>query len=309
MSLPLNLERHPLSAAWPEWQSTDFKELVASIKEFGVEEPVKVYEGKILDGWHRYTAWLEAVQTNPAAKCPSEEFAGTLEEAAGFVKRRHMRRNITKEAEAQALVRGDEYVRSRAPELAKSAQQLAEEGGMSVRTIERARVIERKAIPKVKDALDAGEIKTREAEKIARLPADQQEQAVAAPRAPVARQATPQRTEGGAWRAAEPTLKPVRPVIGASVEALDELRERNAVLVEEFDRVNDELTAFKQAHGDEGQQAEAHAEIKELRKELNNALHRVEVLTDARDAAIAEANELRKQCGSYRSQLQKLRAA
>ena len=50
------LERHPLSAAWPAVEKEVSADLLKSIETHGIREPIMIYEGRILDGWHRYTS-------------------------------------------------------------------------------------------------------------------------------------------------------------------------------------------------------------------------------------------------------------
>jgi hypothetical protein len=54
------LTQHPLSAAFPAMSADDFAALVEDIKVNGQREPVIVFEGMVLDGWHRYSACVAA---------------------------------------------------------------------------------------------------------------------------------------------------------------------------------------------------------------------------------------------------------
>ena len=65
------LERHPLSAAWPAVEKEVSADLLKSIETHGIREPIMIYEGRILDGWHRYTSCLKL-----GVACPSMEFPG-----------------------------------------------------------------------------------------------------------------------------------------------------------------------------------------------------------------------------------------
>jgi ParB-like chromosome segregation protein Spo0J len=47
-------DQHPLSAAFPPMSKEDLRNLLEDIKVNGQLEPIVVYEGKVLDGWHRY---------------------------------------------------------------------------------------------------------------------------------------------------------------------------------------------------------------------------------------------------------------
>ena len=51
------LERHSLSAAFGDMPDDQYADLLESIRQNGVRQSViKVFEGKVLDGWHRYKA-------------------------------------------------------------------------------------------------------------------------------------------------------------------------------------------------------------------------------------------------------------
>jgi hypothetical protein len=54
------VEFHEYANLFPLLEGDDFDALVASIREFGLHEPIWLYEGKILDGRNRYLACLEA---------------------------------------------------------------------------------------------------------------------------------------------------------------------------------------------------------------------------------------------------------
>jgi ParB-like chromosome segregation protein Spo0J len=70
MTKPL-LVAHPLSEQFPQLTGTEFDELVASIKQDGLQEKITLFEGKILDGRNRYRACI-AARVEP--RC--EEFTG-----------------------------------------------------------------------------------------------------------------------------------------------------------------------------------------------------------------------------------------
>jgi hypothetical protein len=52
----MKLEPHPLAKAIPPMTEDEFDELVDDIEAVGLRDPICIYEGKILDGWHRYRA-------------------------------------------------------------------------------------------------------------------------------------------------------------------------------------------------------------------------------------------------------------
>jgi ParB-like chromosome segregation protein Spo0J len=55
------MEKHELADLFsPAMSDGEYKNLVEDIRANGLLEPIYVYEGKVLDGWHRYKACLEA---------------------------------------------------------------------------------------------------------------------------------------------------------------------------------------------------------------------------------------------------------
>ena len=71
VNAPEKLERHPLSKVWGDMSPKEFEELVEDVRKHGVREPVKVFEGMVLDGWHRYTAAVVAEK-----ECRLEHYTG-----------------------------------------------------------------------------------------------------------------------------------------------------------------------------------------------------------------------------------------
>ena len=64
-------EPHPLSRIIPAMDAEQYAELRASIRDNGVQTPITVYEGKILDGVHRALAAAEV-----GRDCPEVEYDG-----------------------------------------------------------------------------------------------------------------------------------------------------------------------------------------------------------------------------------------
>lgn len=84
------LERHPLSAIFPDMPENQFNELKKDIEKHGQQLEGVVFEGKILDGYHRYLITKE--------KFIYKEFKGTFSEAIRHVTsanlyRRHLSDN------------------------------------------------------------------------------------------------------------------------------------------------------------------------------------------------------------------------
>lgn len=51
-------QRHPLSSAFPSMEAIDFDALTADVMANGLHDAIAIYEGRVLDGWHRYQACL-----------------------------------------------------------------------------------------------------------------------------------------------------------------------------------------------------------------------------------------------------------
>ena len=94
-----NYDRHPLSALMPDMGEEEMEGLAKDVSHNGVREPVWIYQGMVLDGWHRY----QAAKTTGTA-CEVRNFKGG--DPAEFVISMNIeRRHLTKEQRAEAVVR------------------------------------------------------------------------------------------------------------------------------------------------------------------------------------------------------------
>ena len=50
------MQQHPLSALFPHMPEIEKKELIEDILANGIQHPIVLFEGMVLDGWHRYSA-------------------------------------------------------------------------------------------------------------------------------------------------------------------------------------------------------------------------------------------------------------
>ena len=82
MTLAIDYTRHAFSLAFQEAAQSDFAELVRSIRERGYDSrhPILLYEGQILDGWHRWKVCQEL-----GIEPTFEIFEGTKAEAHKIV--------------------------------------------------------------------------------------------------------------------------------------------------------------------------------------------------------------------------------
>ena len=143
ISFTEQLDQHPLSAAWPPMDPQTFQELRQSIQDDGIQTPITVYQGQVLDGWHRYN-----VTQLLGIDCPATEY--TSDDPAGFVIRaNHLRRMIMTPRERVKAVLAcrnwttDNTGRPRrdrdTPEAERTYtnREIADESQASVRTVQR----------------------------------------------------------------------------------------------------------------------------------------------------------------------------
>lgn len=64
----MQYKQHPLSRAFPTMGGEDYESLCDSITNIGVQNPITLFEGMVLDGWHRYKASIKV-----GMPCPTVE--------------------------------------------------------------------------------------------------------------------------------------------------------------------------------------------------------------------------------------------
>ena len=129
--------RHPLSALFGEMDERALLELATDIKAHGILEPVVMFEGKVLDGWHRCMGGQIA-----EVDIPTVEFAGPDPSAFVISKNMHRRQQpLTASQRAMIVVEANNMQRpgnqiGTSAEL-KSHDELATQAQTSKRTISR----------------------------------------------------------------------------------------------------------------------------------------------------------------------------
>ena len=143
------LQRHELSSIFGDMPDDDFANLMKSVKADGfMDSLIRMHEGQILDGWHRYRAALEL---NLVRKLMfyswDEEKEGT---AVAFVAARNIeRRHLSASQRAQIVVSLNERFgwggdRSKEPnDPLKTQDALAQQANVGTRTIDRAVEVEK----------------------------------------------------------------------------------------------------------------------------------------------------------------------
>lgn len=159
------MQQHPLSAAFPAMPENELEALALDIETNGQREPGVIYDGQVLDGWHRYLACEIA-----GVEFRSTEFDGS--DPVAFVLSRNLhRRHLTASQRAAAVVaahnwrpHGDQKSRS-APGADRTTAEMAKEAEVSPRTIAQAKVAQEAGLG---DAVRDGMLSAKEAEQIAK---------------------------------------------------------------------------------------------------------------------------------------------
>jgi ParB-like chromosome segregation protein Spo0J len=68
----LILTQHPLSAAFPAMLTDEFQDLKDSINNIGVQNPITLLDGMVLDGWHRYSIAIGFGMDCPMVELPDD---------------------------------------------------------------------------------------------------------------------------------------------------------------------------------------------------------------------------------------------
>jgi hypothetical protein len=105
---PLNLKKltpHPLGAMFPAMSDFEYSDLKKGMKENGFDpkHPVVLYEGRILDGNHRYTASKDTRKTPIFVEFEKLDFAKNRGTAFDFVLQENLRRRNLTPSQAAAI--------------------------------------------------------------------------------------------------------------------------------------------------------------------------------------------------------------
>lgn len=181
-ALPKTYGQHPLSAAFPAMTPEEFQELKDSIEAIGVQNPITVADGMVIDGWHRYSAC-----TQLGMACPVVELAPGIDPRDFVIAQNQARRHVTKAQLAMAVTavyqwkpHGDQRSTLNVDRV-KSTAEMASVAGVHANTITQAKTVTAQATPAVVDAVKRGELGWPKAAAIAKLPPDQQAEAIHKP--------------------------------------------------------------------------------------------------------------------------------
>lgn len=162
-----------------------YRDLVLSIKENGLNEPIWMYEDKILDGEHRHKACLE-LGIKPEFRDFKKEHPN-LDPLQFCIDQNLTRRDLTKAQKAKIaqeianMKRGDNRFTKENKKLVDASQdastanrgvsqeEAAKGVGISRSTLQRRKIVEEKGTSLLKEAVDEGKITVKVGAKIASL--------------------------------------------------------------------------------------------------------------------------------------------
>jgi len=192
-------KQHPLGKLFPPIGLEQTNNLAEDIKANGLANPITIFEGKILDGWNRYRvckAWDIPLKT--------VEYKGdapALFVISQNIHRRHLS-TTQRVTLAKKLLEAEEIraAKRRASKPGRkvslppmggnekrsantAAAKVAKAVGVSARSVERAKAIDKKAVPEVVGAVESGAMSLREGEQVSKLPKAEQRKIAKAPKA------------------------------------------------------------------------------------------------------------------------------
>lgn len=327
--------QHPLSAAFPPLSPDEFAALRDSICDLGVQNAITIFEGQVLDGWNRYCAACEL-----GMECPERELDPWVDPRAFVLAQNKARRHISVAQMALATAAVYEW---RGPgrlahnsalsaefqpgsalsaEAPKTSRELADIAGVGVRSIEQARVVETRAAPEVKAAVKAGDMGLAKASAIAKLPPEQQAEAIHKPMREFAFSPEKGKKHPAAPEASEPRSTaldmadrrgidpaPAPPV--SSTPAAEPPPPEYTELDAARDQIADLQAALALANlGDvpETDRTQAAELIEHLQGEIKGLSAQLRAVTNSRDFLMQENAQMKQQLAAQRREIDRLKA-
>ncbi|OHD19271.1 MAG: hypothetical protein A2Y38_23790 [Spirochaetes bacterium GWB1_59_5] len=136
----MDLKQHPLSAAFPGMTESDHAALTADILAYGLREPIVLYEGMVLDGWHRYQSCVQ-IKEKPAFRTLENDV-----DPVAFVKSHNLhRRHLSGSQRAVAVAACSKWAQrgrqGSKVEPGSTLAQMAKEADVSTKTIQQAKKV------------------------------------------------------------------------------------------------------------------------------------------------------------------------
>lgn len=279
-------QQHPLSAAFPAMSTEDFQGLKDSIENIGVQNPITIFEGMVVDGWNRYKAANEL-----GMDCPSKELDAWIDPVAFVRAQNKDRRHLPLSAWALIEVSLREWKPSHRPDkgelsspLLASNQEMADAVGVTKRTIQQAKAVQSNATPEVIAAVKSGEIGLPKAAAIAKLPKEEQAAAIH-----------------------KPAPKPAPAVVEPEIEAPPEYTELDAAH-DQISELQAELVVARMGDIPEEEKQQAAGLIAELHAEIKTLNATLAAVTLSRDTLMEERAQMLRQMKAQRAEIDRLKS-
>ena len=175
---------HDIANSWPLHDAKEHASLVAAIKRDGLQSPIVLFEGKILDGRNRYNACLEAGVKIKTVKLPDDKCPYRWVENANDW-RRHQGQQARKEARAILAAKestakaGNQPAPTSSNEEVetKTRQQAAKDHDVDLSSLDRAKVVVAKGHESVEKAVTSGTLPLNTAAELVKVVPDKEKQA------------------------------------------------------------------------------------------------------------------------------------
>ena len=274
-------QQHELSVAWPAMSDSDFQALEDSITNIGVQMPIVIFEGKVIDGWNRYRA-----ATALGMDCPSIPFDESIDPVEFVKAMNDARRHITGSQRAIAIVALHAWRPVGKPKAnvevtsTLSQQAMADEAGVSKKTIQHAQAAQKAGLS---DKVKSGEMTVEQAANVAK----------------------------GKPAKPAPKSKPEPAATAAEVEpeaeAPPEYTELDAAR-DQITELQSELVVARMGDIPEDQKTQAAERIAELQAEVNTLTATLKAVQLSRDSLMEERAQMVRQMKAQREEIARLKA-
>jgi hypothetical protein len=186
-------EFHEVANIFPLMEGEEFNELVQDIRENGLQNPIWLHEGKIIDGRNRYRACQEA-----GVEPVTREWDGKGDLIHFVVSMNLHRRHLNESQRAMVAAKlkphfedaaknrqgwkADVSANLRGGETRKSSEDVGKVVNVSPRSVESATKVLKEGIPDLVEKVTSGDMRLGEAVKIARKAPEEQEQLLSLPK-------------------------------------------------------------------------------------------------------------------------------
>ena len=164
----MELLQHPLSAAFPPMRDSEYGALCESVVKVGILNPIVLFGGMVLDGWHRYRAAHDEMMP-----VTTIELASDIDPQVYVIAQNKDRRHLTQSQLATSAIKVYAWLANGvntslqagyAPSAqVKSSAEIAKIAGVSTRTIVQAKQVDTDATQEIKEAVASGEMSLKKA--------------------------------------------------------------------------------------------------------------------------------------------------